>query len=163
MQTEGRKPIFIMNFSSLDFFKFDYRTPQIAQILVLTFKIFQGSMPPDPLRYFLFFSLAIPGSVMLHGCEDHSVDTADLPTRLYLTVLVRKSAGCMNVRLYFSKCPSPPFSGWTLYQLATETDTAGEVCSVASWKVCSIASWKCAVLLPGSVQYCFLKVYSIAS
>ena len=29
--------------------------PQIAQILVLTFKIFQGSMPPDPPRNFLFF------------------------------------------------------------------------------------------------------------
>ena len=50
--------------------------PQIAQILVSTFKIFQGgeeggeegvgrrvgSMPPGPARNFLFFSLAIPGS-----------------------------------------------------------------------------------------------------
>ena len=48
MQTEGRKLIFIMNFSVLDFFKFASRMPQIAQILVSTFKIFQGSMPQDP-------------------------------------------------------------------------------------------------------------------
>ena len=39
MQTEGRKLIFIMNFSVLDFFKFASRMPQIAQILVLTFKL----------------------------------------------------------------------------------------------------------------------------
>ena len=37
--------------------------PQIAQILVLTFKIFPGGMLLDPPRNFLFFcSLAIPGS-----------------------------------------------------------------------------------------------------
>ena len=48
MQIEGRKLIFVMNFSVLDFFKFASRMPQIAQILVSTFKIFQGSMPPDP-------------------------------------------------------------------------------------------------------------------
>ena len=63
MQIEGRKLIFIMNFSMLDFFKFASRMPQTAQIFVSTLKIFQGSMPPDPPRYFLFFSLAIPGSV----------------------------------------------------------------------------------------------------
>ena len=62
MQIEGRKLIFSMNFSVLDFFKFASRMPQTAQILVSTFNIFQGSMPPDPSRYFLFFSLAIPGS-----------------------------------------------------------------------------------------------------
>ena len=51
MQIEGTKLILVMNFSVLHFFKFASRMPQIAQILVLTFKIFQGgwgggSMPP---------------------------------------------------------------------------------------------------------------------
>ena len=55
MQIEGTKLIFIMNISVLDFFKFASRKPQIAQILVSTFKIFQGTMPPDPPRNFLFF------------------------------------------------------------------------------------------------------------
>ena len=41
MQIEGTKLIFVMNFSVLDFFKFASRMPQIAQILVSTFKIFQ--------------------------------------------------------------------------------------------------------------------------
>ena len=54
-QIEVRKLIFIMNFSVLDFFKFASRMPQTAQILVSTFKIFRGSMLPDPPRYFLFF------------------------------------------------------------------------------------------------------------
>ena len=36
-----RKTIVIINFSVLDFFKFVSRMPQIAQILVSTFKIFQ--------------------------------------------------------------------------------------------------------------------------
>ena len=56
MQIEGKKLIFIMNFSVLDFFKFASRMPQIAQILVFTFKIFQGSMPPDPPRIFFFLN-----------------------------------------------------------------------------------------------------------
>ena len=42
MQIEGRKLIFIMNFSVLDFFEFASRMPQTAQILVSTFKIFPG-------------------------------------------------------------------------------------------------------------------------
>ena len=42
MQIEGRKLIFIMNFSVLDFFIFASRMPQIAHILVSTFKIFWG-------------------------------------------------------------------------------------------------------------------------
>ena len=64
MQIESTKLIFVMNFSVLDFFKFASRMPQIAQILVSTFKIFQGDMPPDPHRNFLFFffSIAIAGS-----------------------------------------------------------------------------------------------------
>ena len=57
MQIEVRKLIFIMNFSVLDFFKFASRMPQTAQIVVSTFKIFRGSMPPDPPRYFLIFFL----------------------------------------------------------------------------------------------------------
>ena len=63
MQIEVRKLIFIMNFSVLDFFKFASRVTQSAHILVLTFKILQRSMPPDPPRYFLFFYfLVIPDS-----------------------------------------------------------------------------------------------------
>ena len=48
MQIEGRILIFIMNFIVLDFFKFASRMSQIVQILVSTFKIFQGVMHPDP-------------------------------------------------------------------------------------------------------------------
>ena len=59
MQIEGTKLIFIMNISVLYFIKFASRMPQIAQILVSTFKIFQGGvMPPDPPRNFLFFSFS---------------------------------------------------------------------------------------------------------
>ena len=57
MQIEGTNLIFIMNFSVLDFFKFAPRMPQIAQMLVSTFKIFRGRVPPDPHRNFLFFFL----------------------------------------------------------------------------------------------------------
>ena len=70
MQIEGGKFIFIMNFRVLDFFKFASRMPQIAQILVSTFKIFSGGWrgcggggggggghAPGPPRYFLFFYL----------------------------------------------------------------------------------------------------------
>ena len=42
MQIEGTKLIFVMNISVLHFFKFASRMPQIAQILILTFKNFQG-------------------------------------------------------------------------------------------------------------------------
>ena len=48
MQIEGTKLIFIMNISVLDFFKFASRMPQIAQILVSTFKIFLGGHAPGP-------------------------------------------------------------------------------------------------------------------
>ena len=72
MQIEGTKLILI-NFSVLDFFKFASRMPQIAQILVSTFKIFRGSLPLDPRRNFplFFFSFAIPGSVekKIKGCK----------------------------------------------------------------------------------------------
>ena len=48
MQIEGRKLIFIMNFSVLDFFKFASRMPQFAQSFSLDLSnfFFQGSMPP---------------------------------------------------------------------------------------------------------------------
>ena len=63
MQIEGTKLIFVMNFSVLYFFKFASRMPQIAEIFVSMFKIFQGSMPAGTPRSFLhFFSLAISGS-----------------------------------------------------------------------------------------------------
>ena len=58
MQIEGTKLIFVMNFSVLHFFKFASRMPQIAQILVSTFKIFWeegGGHAPDPRRNFFFF------------------------------------------------------------------------------------------------------------
>ena len=58
MQIEGAELIFIMNISVLDFFKFASRMPQIAQILVSTFKIFRGTMPQEPPRNFLFFSMS---------------------------------------------------------------------------------------------------------
>ena len=58
MQIEGTKLIFIINISVLDFFKFASRMPQIAQILVSTFKIFRGGMPPDPLEISSFFSFS---------------------------------------------------------------------------------------------------------
>ena len=48
MQIEGRKLIFIMNFSVLDFFKFASRMPQIAHILVLIFKNYPWEHAPGP-------------------------------------------------------------------------------------------------------------------
>ena len=68
MQIEGTKLIFIMNFSVLEFFKFASRIPQIIQILVSTFKIFQGrwgrgACPQSPVEISsFFFSLVVPGS-----------------------------------------------------------------------------------------------------
>ena len=63
MQIEGRKLMFILNFSVLDFFKVASRMPQTAQILVSTFKISRGACPQTLLHIIpLFFSLAIPGS-----------------------------------------------------------------------------------------------------
>ena len=65
MQTEGTQLIFVMNCSMLHFFKFASRMSQIAQILVLAFKIFRGgggyALGP-PWKFPLFYSLAIPGS-----------------------------------------------------------------------------------------------------
>ena len=49
MQIEGTKLIFIMNFGVLKFLKFASRMSQIAQILVSTFKMFWGSLPPRHL------------------------------------------------------------------------------------------------------------------
>ena len=70
MQIEGTKLIFVMNFSVLDFFKFVSRMPQIAQVLVSTFKTFregkrgEGGNAPDLLEISSVFLLAIPGSVL---------------------------------------------------------------------------------------------------
>ena len=58
MQTEGTTLILIINFSVLDFFKFASRMPEIAQILVSTFKIFRrggGGGGGGGPRNFLFF------------------------------------------------------------------------------------------------------------
>ena len=67
MQMEGTKLIFVTNFCVLDFFKFDSRLPQIAQISVLTFKIFlvgrgrgvgggHSPGPPEKCPPFFFIS-----------------------------------------------------------------------------------------------------------
>ena len=58
MQIESIKLIFVMNFSVLHFLKFAPTMLQIAQILVLTFKIFWGEgggIPPAPPGNFLLF------------------------------------------------------------------------------------------------------------
>ena len=71
MQIEGRKMIVLMNFSVLDFFRFVSRMPQIAQILVSTFKI----SPGPPSVFPLLFSVVIPGSVFVHAlsfCISHA-------------------------------------------------------------------------------------------
>ena len=69
-----------MNFSVLDFFKYASRMPQTVQIFVSTFKIYHGSMHLDPPRYFLFFSLAIPGS----GFEGATSSPSAFPAMLDL-------------------------------------------------------------------------------
>ena len=81
MQIEVRKLIFIMNFSVLDFFKFASRMPQTAQIFVWTFKIFRGSMHPDPPRYFLFFfsSLAVLKIRVLKFLSFSNLTQCDFP------------------------------------------------------------------------------------
>ena len=65
MQIEGTKLTFIINISVLNFFNFASRMPQIAKILVSTFKIFRGErggggggMPQTPLEISSFFSLS---------------------------------------------------------------------------------------------------------
>ena len=58
MQIDDTKLIFVMNLSVLDFFKFASKMPQIAQIFVLTFKIFHWGHAPHPLRNFLIFFIS---------------------------------------------------------------------------------------------------------
>ena len=58
-QIESTKLMFIMNLSVLDFFKLASRMPQIAQILVSTFKISRGEvgrggMTPVEISSFFF-------------------------------------------------------------------------------------------------------------
>ena len=49
MQIEGKKLIFIMNFSVLDFFKFASRMPEIAQVFPLVFlELFQALLSDSP-------------------------------------------------------------------------------------------------------------------
>ena len=73
MQIEGAKLIFSVNVSVLDFFKFASRMPHIAQILVLTFKIFRTL----PRNFLFFFSLAIPGSVFTLVCDSAFAEGMD--------------------------------------------------------------------------------------
>ena len=60
IQTECTKLIFVMNFSVLCFFKFASRMPQIAQILVSTFKVVWwgggGGHAPRPITILEIFS-----------------------------------------------------------------------------------------------------------
>ena len=107
MQIEGRKLIFIMNFSVQDFFKFASRMPQIAQILVLTFKNFPGgACPRTPLDISSFFSVPMPGSVSPVSkaksalCCSVSVGPPKLPVGIHQTgpclaaQSVKGGAGC---------------------------------------------------------------------
>ena len=68
MSFEGAKLIFVINFSVLHFFRFASRMPQIAQILVSTFKVFRehggsgggggGACPQTPLQSSSFFFIS---------------------------------------------------------------------------------------------------------
>ena len=64
MQIEGTKLTCVMNFSVLDFFKFAYRMPKIAQILVSTFKI-----PPTLPRGNVLDPLEISSSPLQFQCN----------------------------------------------------------------------------------------------
>ena len=66
MQIEGTKLTFTVNFSVLDYTNFASRMTQTAQILVLTFKIFQGACSQTPRNFSSFLSLVIPASVCSH-------------------------------------------------------------------------------------------------
>ena len=70
-QMEGTKLIFIVNFSVLEFFKVASRMPQIAQVLVSTFKNFRrwgaGGIPPNLPRKFLFFFISNSRLCTIHG------------------------------------------------------------------------------------------------
>ena len=106
MQTEVRKLIFIMNFSVLDFFKFASRMPQTAQIFVSTFKIFRGSMPPDPLHIFFFFFvfvlfLAILRIWVLKFLFFSTLTQSDF----LLVVLIGWKVCCICTRIYFAAVP----------------------------------------------------------
>ena len=106
------KLIFIMNFGVLDFFKFASRMPQIAQILVLTFNIFRGSMPPDLpknfllLFFFFFFShsrlcwKAMPTPVTFFESPTH---ICDVELREYSKHLQISVGGC-TVKDYGVTC-----------------------------------------------------------
>ena len=96
MQIEGTKLIFIMNFSVFHFFKFASRMPEIAQILVSTFKIIQGGggmHAPRPHRNVLSFFISNSRlwncckqakHAYLHGkcCTDFHLDKRHLLTQL---------------------------------------------------------------------------------
>ena len=62
MQIEGRKLIFIMNFSVLNFFKSCLQNTTNCTDFSLDFQNFPREHTPRSPRYFLFVSLAIPGS-----------------------------------------------------------------------------------------------------
>ena len=111
MQIEVRKLIFIMNFSVLDFFKFASRMPQTAQIFVWTFKIFRGSMPPDPPRYFLFFfSLAILRIWVLKFLFFSNLTQSDFPLvvadRLKSMLYLYQNYCCTRIYIFYRSIPT---------------------------------------------------------
>ena len=59
-QIEGIKLIFVMNCSVLHFFKFESRMPQIAQVLVSTFKIFRQGENRKEWRKLVVKSTVVP-------------------------------------------------------------------------------------------------------
>ena len=93
MQIEGTKLIFIMNLIVLHFFKFASRVPQIAKILVSTFKVSGGqgggACPQTPLEISSFFFHQQVQALILQfqsiSCYDkHSHVCLANPTRVEL-------------------------------------------------------------------------------
>ena len=99
-EIEVRKLIFIMNFSVLDFFKFASRMPQTAQILVSTFKIFRGSMPPDSPRYFLFFFPCLGNKIPILLNFDTVTFLWLLPIGLKSMLYLYQNIFCCCTRIY---------------------------------------------------------------
>ena len=107
--------IFIMHFNVLDLFKFTSRMPQIVQILVSTFKIFWGGMPPDPPRNFLFFFTSnsrfcilnfnnSPCLVSQSHYRGHSSNEAIFRCPLYIRDITSSMLGCWRRKTWRGVC-----------------------------------------------------------
>ena len=132
MQIEGRKLIFIMNFSVLDFFKFTSRMPQIAQIFSLDFQNFsrETSPPPSsPLPWVCVFSLK---SGCLHTTWWRFQFWLSLPHWL-CDLCTRYREVCRNI-----SCPMPVsffqcLLLWSTFHMHTKIRTWPGNASVWSW------------------------------